>query len=223
MGPPPPLQSLTPELKLNLKTSLESVLTEIIQTNSGTIFFREAALLSAFRDRLSGPPSPMPKAVANVDAGPCKAIHAQDLVQRFYQTVPLSLYDAYQPFISRFFDKSPCPSAGVRDLLSPGFPDFIAQTSGTSGSRLKSFPRYPVTENVDRPFEGRFCVFSSFRFCGPAVKIVDEHGELQKEVFLTNIASGNMRRRMGVGVKDDEKAMTETRKPFFDSSVAIGL
>ena len=100
------------------------------------------------------------------------------------------------------------------DLLSPGFPDFIAQTSGTSGSSLKSFPRYPVTENVDRPFEGRFCVFSSFRFCGPAVKIVDEHGELQKEVFLTNIASGNMRRRMGIAVKDDEKAMTETRKPF---------
>ena len=83
MGPPPPLQSLTPELKLNLKTSLEGLLTEIIQTNGGTIFFREAALLSAFRERLSVPPSPspMPKAVANVDAGPCKAIHAQDLVQ----------------------------------------------------------------------------------------------------------------------------------------------
>ena len=215
MAPPSPLQSLTSELKLNLQKNLESVLAEIIQTNNGTIFFREAALLSAFRDRLSVPSTPILKPVANVDAGSCEVINTKDLVQKFYETVPLSLYDAYQPFISRFFDKSPCSSSAVRDLLSPGFPDFIAQTSGTSGSSLKSFPRYPVTENVDRTFEGRFCVFSSFRFCGPAVKIVDEHGELQKEVFLTNIASGNMRRRMGIAVKDDEKAMTETRKPFF--------
>lgn len=214
MAPPPPLQSLTPELKVNLQKRLESVLTGIIQTNNGTIFFREAALLSAFRDRLSVPPQ-MPKAVANVDASPWGAIHTQDLVQTFYETVPLSLYDAYQPFVSRFFDKSPCPSSAVRDLLSPGFPDFIAQTSGTSGSTLKSFPRYPVTENIDGTFEGRFCVFSTFRFCGPAVKIVDELGELQKEVFLTNIASGNMRKRMGVALKDDEKAITEIRKSIF--------
>jgi hypothetical protein len=214
--PLPPLQSLTPELKLNLRKSLESVLTKIIQTNNWTIFFREAALLSAFRERLT-----LPKAVGNVDTGPCEAIHTQDLVQRFCETIPLSLYEAYQPFISRFFGKSPCPSTAVRDLLSPGFPDFIAQTSGTSGSAFKSFPRYPVAENVDPTFDGvRFCAFSTFRFCGPAVEIVDEQGELQKEVFLTNVGSGIMRRRMGIAVKDDNKAMTETRKFFFHSSVA---
>lgn len=151
----------------------------------------------------------MPKAVANVDAGPCGAIHAQDLVQRFYETVPLSLYDAYQPFVSRFFDKSPCPSSAVRDLLSPGFPDFIARTSGTSESTFKLFPWYP--ENFHRPSEGvRFCAISTFRFCGPTVKIVDEQGELQKEAFVTIAGSGIMRRRMGVAVKDDDKAITET-------------
>jgi hypothetical protein len=131
----PPLQWLTPELKLNLQKSLESVLTKIIQTNNGTIFSREAALLSAFRERLS-----VPKAVGNADTGPCEAIHTQRLVQRFYETIPLSLYDAYQPFVSRFFDKSPCTSSAVRDLLSPGFPDFIAQTSGTSDTTFKLFP-----------------------------------------------------------------------------------
>jgi hypothetical protein len=219
---PSPLESLTTELKLNLQKSLECVLTEIIQTNSGTIFFRESALLSAFRERLqSVPPILMPEAVANVDTGPCEAIHTQDLVQGFYETIALSLYDAYQAFVSRFFDKSPCPSAAVRDLFSPGFPDFIAQTSGTSGSTFKLFPMYPVTEDVDPIFEGvRFCAFSTFRFCGPAVKIVDEHGELQKEVFLTNIGSGIMRRFMGIAVKDDDKAITETRKFIFSTHLS---
>jgi hypothetical protein len=84
---PSPLESLTTELKLNLQKSLECVLTEIIQTNNGTIFFREAALLSAFRERLSVPPTPMPKAVANAYTGPCEAIHAPDLVQGFYETI----------------------------------------------------------------------------------------------------------------------------------------
>jgi hypothetical protein len=82
---------------------------------------------------------------------------------------------------------------------------------------------YPVTENVDPTFEGvRFCAFSTFRFCGPAVKIADEQGESQKEVFLTNAGSAIMRSRMGIAVKDDDKAMTETGKFFLDSSVAIG-
>jgi hypothetical protein len=138
------------------------------------------------------------------------------LIHLAHRTIPLSLYDAYQLFVSRFFDKSPCPSSAVRDLLSPGFPDFIAQTSGTSGSTFKLFPVYPVTEDVDPIFEGvRFCAFSTFRFCGPAVKIVDEHGELQKELYLTNIGSGIMRRFMGIALKDDDKAITETRKVFF--------
>jgi hypothetical protein len=119
--PPPPLQSLTPELKLTLKKSIESVLTQIIQTNSETVFFRESALLSAFRDRLSAPRISIPEPVTNANAGPFGAIHAQDLVQSFYETIPLSLYDAYQPFVARFFDKSPCPSSAVRDLLAPAY------------------------------------------------------------------------------------------------------
>ena len=166
----------------------------------------------------------MLKAVLNVDPGLWGAIHDQDLVQKIYETVPHSLYDMYQLliFISYFFDKSPCPSSTIYGLLSPNFPDFIAQMSGMSGSTFKSFLRYPVTENVDHTFEGRFCIFNTFHFCGLAVKFVDKLGDLQKEVFLTNIASRNMRRCMGVAVKDDEKAITETHKPFFNSFVAIG-
>ena len=214
--PPPPLQSLTPELKLTLKDSIESVLTQIIQTNSETVFFRESALLSAFRDRLSASRISIPEPVTNANSGPLGAIHAQDLVQSFHEIIPLSLYDAYQPFVARFFDKSPCPSSTVRDLLALGLPDFIAQTSGTSGSTIKSFPNYPVPERLNAIPQGmRFCVFSSFRSTGPAVKILNDQGELEKEILLTIVGSGYVRRRMGVGFGDDDKIISEIRRFFF--------
>jgi hypothetical protein len=138
MAPPPPLQSLTPELKINLQKSLESVLTKIIQTNNGTIFFREAALLSAFRERLS-----VPKAVGNVDTGPCEAIHSQDLVQRFYETIPLSLYDAYQPFVSRFLQVT-LPFLRRSRFALPRFPRFHCSNVWDVGVDLQ------IVRNVSR-------------------------------------------------------------------------
>ena len=204
--PPPPLQSLTPELKLTLQERMESVLIRLMQMNSQTIFFCEAPLFSAFRDRLgynrskAGDPSPL-------ELG-------RNFLQCFRETIPLTLYDAYEPFVSRFFENSP-RSSSVRDLLSPGFPDFIAQTSGTSGSTVKSFPRYPITENGQYIPKGiRFCGFSSLRVSG-AVKIVNEEGDLQRELPVTIIGSGIMRRRMGVELKDDDKVMSQTRSFFF--------
>ena len=192
------------------------MLTQIIQTNSETVFFRESALLSAFRDRLSAPRISLPEPVTNANAGPFEAIHTQDLLQSFYETIPLSLYNTYRPFVTRFFNKSPCPSSTVRDLLAPGLPDFIAQTSGTSGSTLKSFPNYPLMERLNGVPQGmRFCAFTSFRSTGPAVKIVNDKGELEKEILLTIVGSGVMRRTMGVGFGDDDKLITETRRFFF--------
>jgi hypothetical protein len=209
--PLPPLQSLTPELKLTLQESLESVLIRLTQLNSRTIFFREAPLFSAFRDRLGYNRSPNSKAGDPIPLEP-----SRDFIQFFRETIPLTLYDEYEPFVSRFFENSP-RSSSVRDLLSPGFPDFIAQTSGTSGSTVKSFPRYPVNDNGHYIPRGiRFCGFSSLRTSG-AVKIVNEEGDLQKELPVTIIGSGIMRRRMGIELKDDDKVMSQTRSFFYEA------
>ena len=209
--PPPPLQSLTSEQKLTLQERMESVLIRLMQMNSHTIFFREAPLFSAFRDRLGYNCSSNSKAG---DPNPLEP--GRDFVQCFRETIPLTLYDAYEPFVSRFFENSP-RSSSVRDLLSPGFPEFIAQTSGTSGSTVKSFPRYPMAQNGHYIPKGiRFCGFSSLRVSG-AVKIVNEDGALQRELPVTIIGSGMMRKRMGVELKDDDKIMSQTRSFFCEA------
>ena len=208
--PPPPLQSLTSEQKLTLQERMECVLIQLMQMNSHTIFFREAPLFSAFRDRLGYNGSSNSKAG---DPNPLEP--GRDFVQCFRETIPLTLYDAYEPFVSRFFKNSP-RSSSVRDLLSPGFPEFIAQTSGTSGSTVKSFPRYPTENGHYFPKGIRFCAFSSLRVSG-AVKIVNEDGDLQRELPVTTIGSGMMRRHMGVELKDEDKIMSQTRSFFCEA------
>jgi hypothetical protein len=189
---------------------MESVLIRLTQLNSRTIFFREAPLFSAFRDRFGYNRSPNSKAGDSIPLEP-----GRDFVQCFRETIPLTSYDAYEPFVSRFFENSPLYSS-VRDLLSPGFPDFIAQTSGTSGSTVKSFPRYPVNDNDHYIPRGiRFCGFNSLRISG-AVKIVNEEGDLQKELPVTSVGSGILRRRMGTELKDDDQVMSQTRS-FFEA------
>ncbi|KIJ93851.1 hypothetical protein K443DRAFT_377572 [Laccaria amethystina LaAM-08-1] len=46
---PPPVLSLTPELKCSLRERIESSLIRLITKNSETIFFRDSTLLSDFR------------------------------------------------------------------------------------------------------------------------------------------------------------------------------
>jgi len=57
-------------------------------------------------------------------------------------------------------------------------------------------------------------ISSSFHISG-AVKIVNEEGDLWKELSVTIIGSGIMRRHMGVELKDDDKVMSQTCLFFF--------
>ena len=47
------------------------------------------------------------------------------------------------------------------------------------------------------------------------MKIVNEEGDLWKELSVTIIGSRIMRRCMGVELKDDDKVMSQTRSFFF--------
>ncbi|KAF8873270.1 GH3 auxin-responsive promoter [Infundibulicybe gibba] len=63
----------------------------------------------------------------------------------FTRNVPLSTYEDYRPYISRFME-SPCLQSSVNSLLAPELPVFIATSSGTSGSLAKYFPKYARPE-----------------------------------------------------------------------------
>jgi len=126
MNASPALSSLSIQQQQSLQNSLETLLLETIKKNCNTTYFREAPLLSKLRGQLT-------------------LTSAEDtlILSAFSKCVPLSTYEDYRPFVTRFLRPTPYPSHEVRDLLSPGLPLFIAQSSGTSGSEFKYFPKYP--------------------------------------------------------------------------------
>ena len=63
------------------------------------------------------------------------------LSESFRKTVPLTTYDSYAPFLAKFFEK-PCKASAITDLFAPGIPDFIVESSSTSGGLPKAFPKY---------------------------------------------------------------------------------
>ena len=126
MNPLPPVSSLSSLQQRSLQNRLETLLIGTIKKNCNTIYFREAPLLSDLRGQLT----------------PASA-EDTSILTAFSTLVPLSTYEDYRPFVVRFLRPTPYPSHEVRDLLSPGLPLFIAQSSGTSGSEFKYFPKYP--------------------------------------------------------------------------------
>ncbi|KAG0708382.1 hypothetical protein DFH29DRAFT_779542, partial [Suillus ampliporus] len=114
-----PLKSLTPELLIQLKERSEKFLFEIISTNRKSKFCQTADELSIFRHAV-------------------KTFHEdeQECLRNFRKLVPLTSYDTYEPFLARFFNE-PCQESEVIDLFAPGFPAFLAVSSGTSGKAPK--------------------------------------------------------------------------------------
>lgn len=185
------------------------MLIRLITKNSKTIFFRDSTLLSEFRRAHTHSKDAQSQAIGSAE-------HDEKLLDAFYNAIPLSSYDEYRPFVSRFFDESPCPVSAVRDLLSPGFPEFIAQSSGTSGSKFKFFPRYPNTQSSSYVPDGvRYCVFANVGITR-VLEVVSEGGENGWRIPVTTVTSGNMRRRMRIELGDDENMMTRT--PDFSST-----
>ncbi|KAF8888218.1 GH3 auxin-responsive promoter [Infundibulicybe gibba] len=133
----PVLQSLSTQYAKQLKQRICGTLSHIINNNSKTTYFRDAPLLAQYRAELE------------LDSIPKQGTPEVDL-STFTRTVPLSTYEDYRPYISRFTE-NPCLQSSVDSLLAPGLPIFVAASSGTSGSSAKYYPKYarPV-ENTDR-------------------------------------------------------------------------
>ncbi|KAH7903872.1 hypothetical protein BJ138DRAFT_68216, partial [Hygrophoropsis aurantiaca] len=120
-----PITILSPELQIRLKERTEGLLNKIIHTNLQTRFVQEFDGLRVFRDAIEL----------------LKDRSAHETWECYRDSVPLTNYSTYEPFISRFLEE-PCREEDVKDLLSPGLPFFIAKSSGTSGKAAKLFPKY---------------------------------------------------------------------------------
>ena len=73
--------------------------------------------------------------------GGIDAVDDATLLADFRAHVPLSNYSCYKPFVDKF-NVQPCKKEDVENLLAPGFPEFLATSSATTGLTPKLLPKY---------------------------------------------------------------------------------
>ncbi|KAF8552837.1 hypothetical protein OG21DRAFT_1442896 [Imleria badia] len=120
------LLSNPPTLSEQLKGRTDERRSRIVRANYNTQFAQTTPELTEFRLATAGRVNEMDDDV---------------LSEAFRKTVHFTNYDSYAPFIARFFEK-PCKASAIIDLLAPGLPDYLVNSSSTSGGLPKTFPNY---------------------------------------------------------------------------------
>ncbi|KAH7903871.1 GH3 auxin-responsive promoter, partial [Hygrophoropsis aurantiaca] len=201
-----PITTLSPELQIRLKEHTEGLLNDIINTNLQTRFVQEFDGLREFRDAIE-----MLKDRSAHEAWEC-----------YRDSVPLTNYGTYEPFISRFLEE-PCKEEDVKDLLSPGLPFCLAKSSGTSGKAAKLFPKYhhqfmgtAPGRNLCRP---KTCHIVSMTYL-QVIDVLRNEGKSTK-VIVTVSSSGRVRMHYDLGIEKDHE-MIKMTLPNTTSPIAVG-
>jgi hypothetical protein len=126
MHHPDLLLSNPPSLSEPLRCRADELLSRIVRANYNTQFARTAPELTEFRDAITG----------RVDG-----VDGHIISESFRNTVHLTTYDSYAPFLAGFFEK-PCKASAIVDMFAPGLPDYLCESSSTSGGQAKIFPKY---------------------------------------------------------------------------------
>ncbi|KAH7884875.1 GH3 auxin-responsive promoter-domain-containing protein [Phlebopus sp. FC_14] len=194
-----PLRELLPSLPAPLRGQLEAhgrrILTDIIKVNTNSQYALSSPVLADFRSAIG-----------------LIADHEDDglYLKTFRQSVPLSVYDDYKPYCCRFFEK-PCKESDVRDLLSPGIPDFLFMTSATSGNECKYIPRFRYTLPGGRqassppPQPPPVLITSWLRYVGyrEIIDVKGDNGQCMANIKVCSGTAATIRRRLGL-YNDDE-------------------
>ncbi|KAH7884904.1 GH3 auxin-responsive promoter [Phlebopus sp. FC_14] len=200
---PAPLSSLTPELSYQLKNDLNHLLLRIIKNNAGTQFARTSGTLAGFREAFK------------------EATSDDDLLQAFRTCVQFSVYDAYLPYFSRFFQQP--KEAAVKDLFAPGIPEFLTASSGTSGGKPKFFARYSpaamaggrIHVPVDTSISS-FMWYMGYR----SIDINAEDGHSVAKIKICSGTAASMRSYLGFG--EEDPCMSE-RLPGHAAPLAVAF
>jgi auxin responsive GH3 family protein len=141
------LPSNPPSLSEKLKRQANDLRSKIIRTNYRTKFVQNASALADFR---------------HATAGCVDEMDDDNLFELFRKTVHFTAYDSYAPLTAKFSER-PCKASAIVDLFAPGIPDFISESSSTSGGLSKSFPKYDALPQI-RPSEaGSWAISDSLR------------------------------------------------------------
>ncbi|KAF8888220.1 GH3 auxin-responsive promoter [Infundibulicybe gibba] len=216
----PALQTLSAQHVEQLKRRVCGTLSYIVNTNSNTTYFRNAPLLSRYRTELRLDP-----ALAQGTSAPEVDLNT------FTGSVPLSTYEDYRSYISRFME-NPCLQSSVDSLLAPGLPTFIATSSGTSGSSAKYFPKYAHPRNIDQALVTSMvagvpevdgptrCIVFSLRYTH-ILDVLDGQEVVKKIPFSLGTA-GTFRNQNGWEIEND-KEFVQTRLSGHVTPIAVAF
>lgn len=190
-----PLPSLTPELKALLRECTDSRLQEILRNNIATRFAVSSSALADFR-----------LAIANKDAK-----HDETILDDFRRLVLPTTYESYRPLINKFVER-PCKLSEVKDLLAPGLPDFLCDSSSTSGKDPKIFPRYGPSlrdSSITNLCSGSGKIVNVWSLrTGALIDVATEPGEVGHTITFCGAPSGTWRTTMNWTVQTDDTRMT---------------
>ena len=183
-----PLSSLSPEDKILLRQGTDSRLREIICANISTRF---ASSLVDFR-----------LAVANKDLKDDATI-----LDDFRRLIPLTEYESYRPLLMKFKER-PCKQSEVENLLTPGLPDFLCESSATSGRESKLFPKRSQTvhDQVITDISGKAVDVYSITY-RDLLQVVTDSGEAVRTVPLTVSSTTRWRTTMNWTIETDDARM----------------
>ena len=193
------LFSNTPSLSEQLRRRTEELQFKIIRANHNTQFARTAPELAEFR---------------HATAGLVDGVDDDILSESFWKTVDLTTYDSYVPFLAGFLEK-PCKESAIVDLLAPGLPDYLAESSSTSGGRPKIFPKYNHLSKVKSfdaessavPDTLRRRTTASVRYLGCDQMTVANEDNSIVTIYLACGTVVNQRTRLNLDPKEDGERM----------------
>ncbi|KAF8551960.1 hypothetical protein OG21DRAFT_1537748 [Imleria badia] len=126
------LLSNPPSFSEQLRQRTDELRSRIARVNYNTRFAQTAPELAEFR---------------HATAGIVDGMDDDLLSDSFQNTVHLTTYDSYAPFLAGF-SETPCKASAIVDLFAPGVPDFLAKSSSTSSGLTKIFPKYNCLSKI---------------------------------------------------------------------------
>jgi hypothetical protein len=141
------LLSNPPFLSEQLRWRTDELRSSIIRANCNTQFAQTTPELTEFR---------------HATAGLVNGMDDDILSESFRKTVHFTTYDSYAPFLARFSEK-PCKAGAIHNLFAPGLPDYLAESSSTSGGLPKTFPKYNRLSTIRSSDAGSWAIADPLR------------------------------------------------------------
>ncbi|KIK27386.1 hypothetical protein PISMIDRAFT_674729 [Pisolithus microcarpus 441] len=208
---PSPVPVLSPDLVSVLKNRVEATLVAIIEKNRRTRYFSESPDFADFHDAL--------RKLGREDDGD---ISDDTLLETYRTTIPLTTYDSYEPFATKFLAET-CQEDDVRDMFSPGLPHHIAITSSTSSPKPKLYCKYQHQGSMRHAFgEGSNTFWTFSLHYRQLVKVQNRNGNIISTIPAGIGSSGTLRMRSGLEVEDDHLNI-KLRGKWATSPVAVGF